>query len=126
MNRKKNKIYWFSAALIILMGYFIWDAYQQPSITDLPGDFEEVAFVRNEQNKGGIVRVYAVTVGDPARAQYEECADMFPTNDYGSVTKVYFFDKNQPYPTTLQIGEPHFDTEKFKATRIIRRYGARQ
>lgn len=126
MNRKKGKIWWFSSALIILVGYFIWDSYSQPTISDIPGDFEEVAFVRNEQNKGGIIRVYAVTVGNPSQALYEECADMLPVNDYGSVTKVYFFDKNQPYPTTLHIDEPHFDTDKFEAIRIVRRHGARE
>lgn len=125
MNRKRNKIWWFSIALIVLLGYFIWDSYSQPSISDLPGDFKEVAFVRNEQNKGGIVRVYAVTVGDLVQARYEDCADLFPVNDYGSITKVYFFDKNKPYPTTLRIEEPHFETGKFQAVRIVRRYGSK-
>ena len=122
---KSRKIIWFVGALVLLLGYFIYDSYSQPNIKDLPGDFEEVAFVRNEQNKGGIVRVYAVTVGDQAKAQYEQCADLFPTNDYGSVTKIYFFDKGMPYPTELTLEEPHFDIQKYSALRIVKRYGSK-
>lgn len=120
---KSNRIWWIGGALIILLGYFLYDSYSQPKIQDLPGDFEEVAFVRNEQNKGGIIRIYAVTVGDPINAKYEECADMFPVNDYGSITKVYFFDKSASYPTELTLDEPHFDTDAYQAIRIIKRSG---
>ncbi|MFD2744462.1 MULTISPECIES: hypothetical protein [Sphingobacterium] len=121
---KSRKIIWFVGALSLLLIYFVWDSYSQPNIKDVPGDFEEVAFVRNEQNKGGIVRIYAVTVGDPTQAQYEQCADLFPTNDYGSVTKIYFFDKNGSYPTELTLEEPHFETGKYSVLRIIKRYGS--
>lgn len=124
MKFKSRKIVWFVGALALLLAYFIYDGYSQPSIKDVAGDFEEVAFVRNEQNKGAIVRIYAVTVGDPANALYDECADLFPTNDYGSVTKIYFFDKQAPYPTELTLNEPHFDISKYSALRIVKRYGS--
>lgn len=122
-QRKSRRIWWLGGAVLIILGYFLYDSYSQPKIQDLPGDFDEVAFVRNEQNKGGIIRIYAVTVGNPADAHYEACADMFPVNDYGSLTKVYFFDKSAPYPTELNLEEPHFDPTKYKAIRIIKRSG---
>lgn len=120
----KKKFWIIAVGLILLLGYGIWEAYNQPSIKDLPGDFEEVAFVRNEQNKGGIMRVYAVSVGDMANAQYDACADMFPTNDYGSITKIYFFDKSKPYPTSLTIDPPHYDTNLYEAVMILKRTGS--
>ena len=120
----KRKLWIIAVGLILLLGYGIWEAYNQPSIEDLPGDFEEVAFVRNEQNKGGIVRVYAVTVGDIANAKYDACADMFPTNDYGSITKIYFFDKSKPFPTNLTIEPPHYDTNQYEAVTILKRTGS--
>ncbi|TYR35382.1 hypothetical protein FXV77_13390 [Sphingobacterium phlebotomi] len=120
----KKKFWIIAVGLILLLGYGIWEAYNQPSIKDLPGDFEEVAFVRNEQNKGGIMRVYAVSVGDMANAQYDACADMFPTNDYGSITKIYFFDKSNPYPTSLTIDPPHYDTNLYEAVMILKRTGS--
>lgn len=119
-----RKIWIIGAALILVIGFGLWETFNQPTIGDLPGDFEEVAFVRNEQNKGGIVRVYAVTVGDVEGAAYDACADMFPTNDYASVTKIYFFDKQQPYPSTLSLEEPHYDNTRYKAVRILTRTGS--
>lgn len=124
---KGNRKIWFiGVVLILLLGYGIWEAYNQPSIEDLPGNFEEVAFVRNEQNKGGIVRIYAVTVGDLINAKYEACADMFPTNEYGSVTKIYFFDKSAPYPTSLTIEPPYYDTVQYEAVTILKRSGSKK
>ena len=120
----KNRRLWIIAiALITLLGYFIYDAYKQPSIEDLPGNFKEVAFTRNEQNKGGILRIYAVTVEDPLNANYDACADLFPTNDFNSVTRIYFFDKNQPYPTSLSIEAPYYDTAHYHAINILKRTG---
>lgn len=121
--QKNKRIWWIGLGLIIILGYGIWEAFSQPKIADLPGQFEEVGFTRNEQNKGGIIRVYAVTVGDIPNAKYDACADMFPTNDYGSITKVYFFDKNKPYPTDLSVDTPHYDTGKYEAIMILKRSG---
>jgi len=120
----KRKFWIIAIGLILLLGYGIWEAYNQPSIKDLPGDFEEVAFVRNEQNKGGIMRVYAVTVGDMTNAKFDACADMFPTNDYGSITKIYFFDKSKPFPINLAIEPPHYDTNQYEAVMILKRTGS--
>lgn len=123
---KKNKRVWFIAVpIILILGYLIWDSLSQPSIKDVPGDFTEVAFVRNEQNKGGIVRIYAVAVGDLSNADFDACADLFPTNDYNSVTRIFFFDKNAPYPTQLQIDAPYYDTTQYKAINIIKRSGSK-
>ncbi|MGO1244344.1 MAG: hypothetical protein ACTJHT_05610 [Sphingobacterium sp.] len=121
--QKSKRIWWIAIGLIIILGYGVWEAFNQPSVEDLPGDFSEVAFVRNEQNKGGIVRIYAVTVGDMANAKYDACAELFPVNDYGSVTKIYFFDKSKPFPTSLAIDPPHYDTAKYSAVSILRRTG---
>lgn len=121
----KNKRYiLLLIPVLILIGYFIYDSYNQPSIKDLPGNFEEVAFVRNEQNKGGVIRIYAVTVGDLEHADFDACAALFPTNDYGSLTTVYFFDKKAPFPTTLKIDAPHYDSQKYQAISIVKRTGA--
>lgn len=122
--KKNRKVWLLAVALIIILGYMIWDSYSQPGIKDIPGEFEEVAFVRNEQNKGGIERIYAVTVGDLSNANYDACAELFPTNDFNSVIRVFFFDRNKPYPTTLTIEPPHYDTSKYEAINIIKRRGS--
>jgi len=126
MQKKSKRIWLIAIPLILMLSYFIYDAYSQPSIEDLPGDFKEVAFVRNENNKGGIIRIYAVTVGDQMNAQYDQCADLFPVNDYGSTTKIYFFDKRNPFPTSLQLEDPHYDTSKYEAINILTRRGLKK
>lgn len=126
MQNKSKRYIFLLIPVLILIGYFVYDSYNQPSIKDLPGNFEEVAFIRNEQNKGGIIRVYAVTVGDPTVANYDACASLFPTNDYGSLTTVYFFDKHAAYPTELKIDAPHYDSQKYKAISIVKRTGTKE
>ncbi|MGB3064443.1 hypothetical protein [Sphingobacterium thalpophilum] len=124
---KKNKKVWLLIIpVLVLLGFILKDSFSQKSIEDLPGGFKEVAFVRNEQNKGGIIRIYAVTVGDVLNADYTGCLDLMPINDYGSVTTVYFFDRSAPYPTTLTIDPPYFDTTKYKAIQISKKYGKKK
>lgn len=103
----------FAIPLIFLAAIILRDVFFQPGISELEGGFKEVAFVRNEQNKGGIVRIYAFTVADSASANYLACGDMLPHNEYGSSTTAYFFLSNDPFPTTLQLDVPHFDIGQF-------------
>lgn len=121
--KKSRKIWLIAIPLIAILGYMIWDSYSQPTIKDIPGNFEEIAFVRNEQNKGGIERIYAVTVEDLTNANYNACAELFPVNDFNSITRVFFFDKNKPYPTSLTLEPPHYDTSKYEAIHIVKRRG---
>lgn len=123
MNKKK-KVWLIAIPIIIILSYLIYDSYSQPSLKDIPGQFEEVAFVRNEQNKGGIVRIYAVSVGDQEQAQYDNAAKLFPTNDFNSVTRIFFFDRNKPFPKELSIDPPYYDTAAYNAIHIIKRTGS--
>lgn len=121
---KKNKRIWLIIiAIVAISGFMLKDSLTQKSIEDLPGDFKEVAFVRNDQNKGGIIRIYAISVGKPSEADYKACIDLLPVNDYGSSTTAYFFDKNSPYPTSLAIETPHYDTKQFHAIQISKKSG---
>lgn len=113
--KKTPKKWLFAIPFIFLAALMLRDAFDQPGISELEGGFTEVAFVRNEQNKGGIVRIYAITVTDSASAAYLACGNMLPHNEYGSTTKAYFFLADAPFPTTLQLDAPHLDTTKFHA-----------
>ncbi|MDB5268074.1 MAG: hypothetical protein JWP58_1114 [Hymenobacter sp.] len=97
-----------SGALLV---WFIVDALSQPSPQDLPGEFQEVAVFRNENNTGPVVRIYAVTVGDTSRwKEMQQYGALMPYTKYGS-TKVFFFAKSGPSPTLLQMPPPHFAPE---------------
>lgn len=123
--KTKKKVWFIAIPIILLLSYLIYDSFSQPSLKDIPGQFQEVAFARNEQNKGGIVRIYAVTVGDLSNAQYDAAANLFPTNDYNSITRIFFFDKTKPFPTEVKVEPPYYDVEKYAAVQIVKRTGSK-
>ncbi|MDO6389638.1 hypothetical protein Q4E40_05840 [Pontibacter sp. BT731] len=96
-----------TAGLIL---YFIYDSFSLPSVDDLKGDFKEVAFYRNENNTGPIVRIYAVTVADTLWQEMEQYGNYMPHTKYGT-TRVYFFLNNQPAPDQVQPGQPNFPSQ---------------
>ncbi len=79
-----------------------------PTEKDLKGDFKEVAFYRNEQNTGPVVRIYAVTVSDTLWNEMKIYGDYKPHNKYGN-TRVYYFLNRGPAPTSLFPEEGNFD-----------------
>lgn len=118
MITKQNRKWIFAVIIVGIAALILQDSLNQTGPKDLPGGFEEIAFTRNEQNKGGIIRIYAFTVKDTSVAAYQECGDLMPHNDYGSLTKVYFFPEDKPAPTTLELEPPHFDIQKYKPVAI--------
>jgi hypothetical protein len=86
-------------AVALLLGWFVYDSLSQPTGQDLPGNFQEVATYRNENNMGPIVRVFAVTVADTLWTEMRQYGDLMPYTKYGN-TKVYFFRQGQPVPKT--------------------------
>lgn len=99
MSGKKLK-YVLMAVVALLVVWFVKDAFTQPGVQDLPGGFEEVAFYRNENNTGPIVRIYAVTLEEASVDQMRQYGDFMPHTKYGT-TKVYFFKKGQPAPAEV-------------------------
>lgn len=100
----------FFACVFAILGYIVWDSFSQPGKEGLSGDFKEIAFYRNEQNSGPVMRVYAVTTSDTLWSQMEEYGNYLPHNKYGN-TKVYFFLNTGPVPTRLSLDEGNFDPE---------------
>lgn len=94
----------------ILILYFIYDSFSQPGVDDLNGDFKEVAFYRNENNTGPIVRIYAVTVADTLWQEMEQYGNYMPHTKYGT-TRVYFFLNSQPAPEQVQPGQQNFEKQ---------------
>ena len=82
----------------------IWNVITEPGIKDLKGNFKEVAFIRNEQNTGPVVRMYAVIVDGEFWKEMEDYGNYMPHTKYGT-TRIYFFLASEPYPTTLALGK---------------------
>jgi hypothetical protein len=85
---------------IALIAWFIYDSFSQPGPQDLKGDFKEVAFYRNENNTGPIIRIYAVTTSDTLWQEMQAYGNYMPHTKYGNTT-VYFFPKDKPVPTQV-------------------------
>lgn len=108
LNRKTVLI----AAVVILIGAMVYNSLSQPGIKQLKTKFKEISFVRNEQNAGPVLRAYLVTVDTANYADMKTYGDFMPHTKYGN-TKVYFFEQNKPFPSSVSLTEPVFD-EQFK------------
>ena len=100
----KNKNYYISLAVLLIISVMIWNVLTEPGIKDLKGNFKEVAFIRNEQNTGPVIRVYAVTVEGEPWEEMKQYGDYMPHTKYGT-TRIYFFPANKPYPSELTLGD---------------------
>lgn len=100
--------YIFFFVILIVVIFIVGQSLTQPGVADLETDFKEVAFYRNENNTGPVIRVYAVAVSDTSRADLEQYAGFMPHNKYGN-TKVFFFLRGKPYPKTVTPGDENFD-----------------
>lgn len=101
--------YIFFFTILIVVVFIVAQSLTQPGVADLKTEFEEVAFYRNENNTGPVIRVYAVAVSDTTRADLEKYARFMPHNKYGN-TKVFFFLKDKPYPNTVTPGDENFES----------------
>ena len=99
--------------ILLAAAWMIWDAVKQPGVQDLKGDFKELVFVRNEQNTGPVVRIYAVSVNDTLWQEMEKYGRLMPHTKYG-LTRVYFFKANSPAPQQISLEGDNIPHE-FKA-----------
>ncbi|MCH6235907.1 hypothetical protein [Cognataquiflexum rubidum] len=98
---------------IVVAALVIWimvDSLSQPGVNELKGEYTEVAFYRNENNTGPIVRIYAVHSPDSLWEEMEKYGNYMPHTKYGN-TKVYFFSQLEKTPKNLRPDPPYFDTE---------------
>ena len=106
---KNKKTYIFLSVLLIIV-VIIWNSVNEPGIKELKGDFKEVAFIRNEQNTGPVVRVYSVTVKGEPWIEMEQYGNYMPHNKYGT-TRIYFFSNEKPYPSALSLEDDNIAAE---------------
>lgn len=121
----KKQIKWLSFFIILTLVVILFDSQMLSQPSKLKGNFKEVAFYRNENNDGPVIRIYSVTVENPEGANYKGYGDAMPYTLHGN-TKVYFFDIKHTAPTQLRFNYPHFDTSQYKPIKIYERNGADQ
>ena len=100
---KKYKVYILAVSVLIIIT-IIWNTLTEPGIKDLKSDFKEVAFIRNEQNTGPVIRIYAVSLKTENWEEMEKYGNYMPHTKYGT-TRIYLFLSNGEIPEELNFGE---------------------
>lgn len=108
---KKYKAYILLLSVLIIIA-IIWNAITEPGIKDLKSDFKEAAFIRNEQNTGPVIRIYAVSLNSEDWKEMEQYGNYMPHTKYGT-TRIYFFLNNSEIPEELNFGEVNIP-ERYK------------
>lgn len=116
---KANRSYFLLALVAVGFLLMIIDSLNNTGPDDLKGNFVEKIAIRNEQNTGPIVRIYAVTVSDTLWAEMKAFGNFKPHNKYGT-TRVYYFLSNQAAPSALSIEDQNLSPEDQK--RCIGKY----
>ncbi len=108
---KKYKVYILVASVLIVIA-IVWSTITEPGIKDLKSDFKEVAFIRNEQNTGPVIRIYAVSLKTENWEEMEQYGNYMPHTKYGT-TRIYFFLNNSDIPEELNFGDVNIP-ERYK------------
>jgi hypothetical protein len=108
---KKYKVYILVASVLIVSA-IVWNTITEPGIKDLKSDFKEVAFIRNEQNTGPVIRIYAVSLKTENWEEMKQYGNYMPHTKYGT-TRIYFFLNNSDIPEELNFGDVNIP-ERYK------------
>ena len=108
---KKYKVYILVASVLIVSA-IVWNTITEPGIKDLKSEFKEVAFIRNEQNTGPVIRIYAVSLKTENWEEMEQYGNYMPHTKYGT-TRIYFFLNNSDIPEELNFGDVNIP-ERYK------------
>jgi hypothetical protein len=108
---KKYKVIIQVISVLIVIA-IIWNAINEPGIKDLKSDFKEIAFIRNEQNTGPVIRIYAVSLNAENWDEMEQYGNYMPHTKYG-ITRIYFFLNQKDLPKELNFGEINI-SEKYQ------------
>ena len=103
----------FYAIVLVVVGVMVWvinDTVSLPGVGDLTGEFEELAFERNENNTGPVVRIYLVYTPENNWEEMEAYGNFMPHTKYG-VTRVFFVDERIDGKVAINLKDPHISEE---------------
>jgi hypothetical protein len=87
---------------VIIISLIFYSLFSTETINSLKGGFKELAFVRNENNTGPIIRIYAFSVEDTLWTEMQKHADLLPHTKYGT-TEVYYFLNDDSLDAELKL-----------------------
>ncbi|GAA5038978.1 hypothetical protein GCM10011506_37510 [Marivirga lumbricoides] len=101
---------YFLIGVFLIIALMIYSMFSEKNIHDLEGGFKEVAYTRNENNTGPVVRIYAFTVEDTLWNNISQHAELLPHTKYGTTEAYYFLAKGK-YPSEISLNEKRFDPQ---------------
>lgn len=101
---------YFLIGIFIITALMIYSMFAEENIHDLEGGFKEVAYARNENNTGPVVRIYAFTVQDTLWSNMQQHGELMPHTKYGT-TEVYYFLEDSNHPEKISLNEQRFDLQ---------------
>jgi len=109
---KRNRIvfYFIAGIVVLLTAWIIQSSLSQPGEERFSGKFEELAFYRNENNTGPVIRIFAVKAADSDLSLMKEFGESRPHTKYGK-TLVFFFSPELKEKVMLSPKEPYFPQE---------------
>lgn len=87
---------------VVVIGLIFYSLFESDTINSLEGNFQELAFERNENNTGPVKRVYAFSVEDTLWSEMKKHTDLLPHTKYGT-TEVYYFLKDENLEVELKL-----------------------
>ncbi|WP_118196258.1 hypothetical protein [Albibacterium indicum] len=121
MNKvNKKRLIWLGIIVLIVLYIVVSDSSLLTNTKEIRGGFTEVAFNRNENNSGPVVRIYAVKVDSPLVADFDSYGSSMPHTEHGT-TKIFFFDAKQGAPEKLSLQPPYYDTTQYSAIWVFQK-----
>ena len=105
--------------VLVFVGIVIWSAASNSGMNKLTIDFQEVAFIQNENNTGPVMRRYIVAVSDTVWSELEAYGNLMPYSKLGS-TEVFYFLMNTDYPQEVSLSNTPF--EKVFEDKLVAHY----
>src|SRR5690606_5426314 len=120
--RKLSRKRWIGLGLLLLVIIVIVvrDSSLLKNTEKIRGGFTEVAFSRNENNSGPVIRLYSVKVDSPLVANFQGYGNSMPHTEHGT-TRIFFFDSSKGAPDKLSLQSPHYDTVRYDAVSIFQK-----
>lgn len=107
MKRNRIVFYFIATVVVLLTAWIIQSSLSQPGEERFAGKFEELAFYRNENNTGPVIRIFAVKTMDSDPNLMREFGEARPHTKYGR-TLVFFFSPDLTEKVTISPTEPYF------------------
>lgn len=105
-------IFWIIGFFVsILILYIAKESFSQPGMEGFEGKFELIHQIRNENNTGTIIRVYAIKVLDPEPEQMRAYADALPHTKYGKTIVFFFAPENDFGSVQLTLKPPYIESK---------------